>query len=98
MRFILSALALLLLLAQWRLWVSDDGLREARRLERAVEAQRLENEELAERNAALRAEVGNLRDGLEAAEERARADLGMIREDETFYQLVPVPGSAAGRR
>ena len=84
-------LALLLALAviQARLWFSEHGLREAHRLEAAVAAQRAQNAELAQRNDALEAEVQNLRDGLEAAEERARSDLGLVREHETFFQIVP---------
>lgn len=91
-------LALTLLAVQGRLWFSDQGLREAQRLKAAVELQRADNAELALRNDALEAEVRNLRDGLEAAEERARADLGLVREDETFFQVVPAERAAVPRR
>ncbi|TVQ43573.1 MAG: cell division protein FtsB [Gammaproteobacteria bacterium] len=83
-------LVVALLAVQARLWFSDQGLRETQRLRAAVELQHQENAALALRNDALEAEVQNLRDGLEAAEERARADLGLVREHETFFQLVPV--------
>ncbi len=59
-----------------------------RRLEEAVARQEAENRRLAERNRALAEEVLDLRSGLEAVEERARSELGMIKKDETFYQVV----------
>ncbi len=59
------------------------------KLRTAVADQRDLNDSLRERNAALDAEVINLKQGSEAAEERARTDLGMIGESETFYQVVP---------
>lgn len=71
-----------------QLLLSSDGLRKTRDLQQAVSETRLENDALARRNAALAAEVNNLKRGLEAAEERARADLGMIGENESFYQVV----------
>lgn len=74
---------------QGSLWFSDDGYQKTRHLRQAVAEQREENEALRLRNAALDAEVVNLKQGLEAAEERARTDLGMIGESETFYQVVP---------
>lgn len=72
-----------------QLLLSDDGYRRTRALRLAVEAQQVENTELRERNARLDAEVVNLKVGLEAAEERARTDLGFIGAQETFYQVVP---------
>ncbi|MBT8103882.1 MAG: septum formation initiator family protein [Gammaproteobacteria bacterium] len=60
------------------------------KLRTAVAEQRAQNERLRGRNAALDAEVVNLKQGRDAAEERARTDLGMIGEQETFYQVVPV--------
>lgn len=86
----LVTLAIVTLVLQGQLWLSDDGFRKTRDLRDAVTAQRLENTELRERNAALDAEVVNLKQSLDAAEERARTDLGMIGPDETFYQVVPV--------
>ena len=77
-------------LLQVQLWVSDDGYRKTLGLRDAVLDQRRQNQRLRVRNAALDAEVVNLKKGLEAAEERARTDLGMIGPDETFYQVVPV--------
>ncbi len=86
----LIALGLAAILLQAELWLSDNGYRKTLKLRGAVDEQRAENEVLRSRNAALDAEVINLRQGLEAAEERARTDLGMIGPEETFYQVVPV--------
>lgn len=76
------------------LLLSDDGFRKTRALRAAVEAQRTENESLQARNAALDAEVINLKRGMAAAEERARTDLGFIGPNETFYQVVPASAPA----
>lgn len=75
---------------QTKLWLSDDGYRKTVKLRTAVADQRSLNEFLRERNGALDAEVINLKQGDDAAEERARTDLGMIGKHETFYQVVPV--------
>ncbi|MFO8154676.1 MAG: cell division protein FtsB [Pseudomonadota bacterium] len=88
MRWLLVLLAVLTLALQFQLWSGEGGLPEVWRLERAVEEQRAENRELAERNRALAAEVEDLRRGLDAIEERARSELGMIHEDETFFLVV----------
>ncbi len=73
---------------QAKLWFSDGGYPKTAHLRSAVAEQRLLNKQLVERNAALDAEVINLKQGLEAAEERARTDLGLIGPRETFYQVV----------
>jgi cell division protein FtsB len=83
-------MAILGIVMQARLWLSDDGFRKTRELRRAVSLQKQQNQTLTGRNAALEAEVLNLKNGREAAEERARTDLGMIGHKETFYQVVPV--------
>ncbi len=89
LRWIVGLLGLAALLMQAELWFSDDGYQKTRGLRAAVAEQRAENGRLRERNAALDAEVINLKTGLEAAEERARTDLGLIGDTETFYQVVP---------
>ncbi len=89
MRLLLLSLVLVLLLLQGRLWLSNDGVREVRRLDAQVTARTEENNVLAARNAALEAEVLNLKQGLAAAEERARTELGMVATDETFYLIAP---------
>lgn len=96
MKWLAGALIVIVLLLQYRLFVSADGIREMRRLEADVAAQRGANAALAERNARLAAEVRDLKQGLTALEERARSELGMIGPRESFYQVVPRPGSAAG--
>jgi len=89
-RTVLFIVLALLLLLQLRLWVSDDGYRAAWRLADQVAAQRAENEALRERNQALAAEVSDLKTGLDAVEEIARSELGMIRSGETLFQVVDV--------
>ena len=89
MRWFLILLTFLFLALQADLWLSDDGFRKTRDLQKAVDLARTENRSLAVRNAALEAEVRNLKTGVEAAEERARSDLGLIGPRETFYQVVP---------
>jgi cell division protein FtsB len=73
---------------QWRLWFDDGSFEEVVALQRQLSAQEREVEELRERNAMLRAEVDDLKGGLAAIEARARSELGLIREDETYYQLL----------
>jgi cell division protein FtsB len=72
------------------LYLSPDGYQKTVKLRVAVAEQRDLNDALRVRNAVLDAEVLNLKHGRDAAEERARTDLGMIGKDETFYQVVPV--------
>ena len=89
MKWLLVALAVALLLLQYRMFLSNDGIREVLRLQGAVEAQKTENSRLAERNRQLAAEVHDLKQGYAALEERARTELGMIAGNESFYQVVP---------
>ncbi len=89
MRWLAAALAIALVLLQYRLWISDHGLRELSRLQAAVAAQRAANSHLAQRNAQLAAEVRDLKTGMSALEERARSELGMVAPSETYYQVVP---------
>jgi cell division protein FtsB len=91
MRIYAAALAVVLLLLQYRLWVSDEGLRTVRHLEQSVGGQRAENRNLMKRNAELAAEVKDLKGGTAALEERARNDLGMIATNETFFQVAEAP-------
>jgi len=91
MRAGIGLLSALLLLLQVRLWVSDDGYREVARLGALIAGQTAENARLAHRNQRLEAEVIELRKGDAAVEERARADLGLIGPDETFYLFGASP-------
>ncbi len=73
---------------QSHLWLSDQGHRETREIRQAVADMSAETERLRRRNASLAAEVNNLKTSVEAAEERARTDLGMVGTSETFYQVI----------
>lgn len=86
----LLLLGLVAVLLQGELWLADGGYRKTLKLRTAVVDQRELNAELKLRNASLDAEVINLKQGLDAAEERARTDLGLIGPAETFYQVVSV--------
>lgn len=88
MKVLVAVLLMLFALLQYRLWLSDGGLLKVWQLHQAVIRQQEENQQLLERNRALEAEVRDLKEGLAAIEERARSELGMIREGETFYQVV----------
>jgi cell division protein FtsB len=89
MKWLAAALLVCLVLLQYRLWLSSDGVSEVVRLHAAVDAQRSENNQLSERNRQLAAEVRDLKQGYSALEERARSDLGMIGANETFFQVLP---------
>lgn len=92
MKWLALGLLLLLLLTQYRLWFAEEGsLAELHRLEQEIERQESLNSGLRERNDRLEQEVIELKQGLEVVEERARRDLGMIREGETYYQIVEEP-------
>ena len=87
-------MAIAIVVMQAQLWLSEDGYRKTRDLRQAASEQRSLNDQLTERNVALDAEVLNLKNRHEAAEERARTNLGMIGKNETFYQVVPVARNA----
>lgn len=93
MRFLMVVLVVVLALLQARLWLSNGGLREVWRLEAEIARRAEENDRLEARNSALEAEVRDLKQGLAAAEERARTELGMIHSGETFYQIAPAPAA-----
>jgi cell division protein FtsB len=88
-------LVLLLVTLQLTLWFGDDSLAEVWQLRQQINAQKEENKQLQERNAALEAEVQDLKQGLAAIEERARNELGMVKKDETFFQVVEEEDDAA---
>lgn len=96
-QFMIGALLALLLLLQWSIWIGSPDAFDALALRAQIADQRIQNEGLRERNAALGAEVRDLKQGSEAVEERARSDLGMVKKDETFYQVIaPTPATARG--
>lgn len=88
MKIIITVLVVLLLYFQFKLWIGDGGLPDVMHLQSEVDAAKLEKNKLQERNKALAAEVSDLKKGLDAVEERARYELGMIRKGETFYQII----------
>ena len=95
MRFLAFALVLLIALIQNPLWFGKGGWLRVWELDNQIEAQRETNAQLAVRNAALDAEVVDLKQGYDAIEERARSDLGMVKQDELFFQILqPVPAPA----
>jgi len=89
MRILLAVLLLLLVLLQYKLWLGEGGFSDVRRLQQKVTEQEQENSRLEQRNRQLEAEVEDLRQGYDAIEERARSELGMTKEGEEFYQVVP---------
>jgi len=88
MRIFAIILGVAVMLLQYRVWLSEHGVREVSRLTAAVEAQAAANLEQRDRNRQLVAEVNDLKVGLTALEERARSELGMVGSSETFYQVV----------
>lgn len=88
MRWLNIVLLLLLLGLQYRLWVGPGSWADVAALNRAIDSQRQQNERLEARNQLLEGEVRSLKSGLDAIEERARNELGMIKNGETFYLTV----------
>jgi cell division protein FtsB len=96
MKWLAAVLLVVIVMLQYRLWLSPDGLHELTHLQAALGRQQSENAELHERNQQLAAEVADLKSGLTAIEERARTDLGMIAGNETFFQVVAPAATVAG--
>ncbi len=95
MRYLAAALAILILLLQYPLWLGKGGWLRVWDLDRQVAQHKGQNDRLRRRNNALDAEVSDLKQGFEAVEERARYELGMVRSDEIFFQVIPpVPTGA----
>ena len=94
MRWLALVFVLLIAALQYPMWLGKGGWLRVRELGRDVAAQHDANAQLKVRNDALDAEVRDLKTGFEAIEERARSDLGMVRQDEVFFQLQPEPGRA----
>ena len=88
MKWLVILMSVLLVGLQVRLWSPNGGFLEVKYLHHRIDEQKTENEELLERNRALRAEVDDLKSGLAAVEERARTELGMVKQDESFFQIV----------
>ena len=88
MKWLTLTLAALVGLVQFPLWAGKGGWLRAWEIDQQIAAQRATNARLKARNAALDAEVRDLKHGVEAVEERARSELGMVRQDEVFFQLL----------
>jgi cell division protein FtsB len=95
LRLLALIFAALIVALQYPMWLGKGGWLRVRELDRQVEAQKHVNAALQTRNAALDADVRDLKQGLEAIEERARSELGMIRHDEVFFQLPQDAASGA---
>jgi cell division protein FtsB len=89
MKILIAVLILILIGLQYKLWFGDGSLSEVVQLTRELEIQKQRLSELEERNKILEAQVLDLQNGLDAFEEKARNDLGMIKQGETFIQLIP---------
>ena len=87
MRWLALAFGILIVALQYPMWLGKGGWLQVRESDRAQPAQRDANAKLKARNDALDADVRDLKTGSEAIEERARAELGMIRQDEVFFQI-----------
>jgi cell division protein FtsB len=96
MRWLLVILLVFLAGLQFRLWVGEGSLAHRAELNRQLEEQESENQALRERNALIATDVESLKTNLNAIEEKARADLGMIKKGETFYLVIDKnsPGSS----
>ncbi len=88
MRWILTLLIVIFIGLQYRLWFGQGSWEQIVSLERELEDQQLVNQRLRDRNEVLENEVRDLKNGLESVEERARSELGLIKEGETFYLLI----------
>ena len=89
MRWFTVILVVLLGLLQYRLWFGKHSVLEYRQMKLEVEQQRQQNANLQQRNALLKADIQDLKIGLDAIEERARNELGLIKQGETFYRILP---------
>ncbi len=88
MKVLMSALVLVLVVLQYKLWLGEGSVTQLRELEAQVDVQKQENLALAERNQVLEGEVLDLKTGLDAVEERARSEFGMVKEGETLFIVV----------
>lgn len=91
LQILAAALIAVLVFLHYLLWIDEGGMRQTRALRIAIQVQKDDNAALSERNKGLDAEVKDLKNGLMAIEERARAEMGLIRPDETFYRLLEQP-------
>lgn len=88
MKIIAFVLLFLLIWLQYKIWLQDGGIPEVIQIQQEVEEVKTEVQQLQERNSSLDAEVKDLKKGLDAIEERARSEMGMIKQDEVYYQVI----------
>ena len=88
MKIIAFVLLFLLIWLQYKIWLQDGGIPEVVQLQLEVEEVKTEVQQLQERNSSLDAEVKDLKKGLDAIEERARSEMGMIKQGEVYYQVI----------
>jgi cell division protein FtsB len=98
MKWLTLCLVALLGLIQYPLWLGKGGWFRVWEVDQQIAAQREVNSKLKARNAALDAEVRDLKQGLDAIEERARSELGMVRQDEIFFQVLEDTGAKIARK
>lgn len=85
---IIFVLALLFVVLQYQLWFGDGGLISMQALNKSIQTQTTVNDKLAERNRAITADIRDLQNGKQATEERARSQLGMVKQGEVYYQIT----------
>ena len=88
MKFIALLLVLLLVMMQVNVWLTKDGYSRLAEIKELIQDQQKENNEMVSRNSQLKEEIKDLKDGYSAIEEKARKDIGMIKEGEEFYLLT----------
>lgn len=88
MKIIAFVLLFLLIWLQYKIWLQDGGIPEVIQIQQEVEEVKTEVQQLQERNSSLDAEVKDLKKGLDAIEERARSEMGMIKQGEIYYQVI----------
>jgi cell division protein FtsB len=96
LRWLALAFIALIVVLQYPMWLGKGGWLQVRELDRQLAVQKEANAKLKVRNDALDADVRDLKAGVEAIEERARSELGMVRQDEVFFQLRQRPESGGG--
>lgn len=95
MRLITLCILSLLIALQYRLWAGENGVSELRGLQQDIERQHSVNQQLTQRNQLLQADIEDLQDAQEAVEERARNELGLVKQGETFFRLVRLQPSSS---
>lgn len=97
MRWIIAILILIILGLQYRLWFGEGSVEQIVQLQREIDKQKIENANLEERNRVLMAQIKELKEGMESIEAKARTDMGMIKEGETFYFITDDPAQTKSK-